>query len=86
MLMLFKTLFKLDFIYGLFELLILILTKKLIKSNVLDAFGKSINDLPLIDWNPIPVTENLSGFFFKIFLFPFLYQIRPELPIFWHAV
>jgi hypothetical protein len=66
----------------LFELLILILTKKLIKSNVLDAFGKFINDLPLINWNPIPVTENLSGFFFKIFLFPFLYQIRPELPIF----
>lgn len=63
-------------------MLILILTKKLIKSNVLDAFGKSINDLPLTDWNPIPVTENLSGFFFKIFLFPFLYQIRPELPIF----
>jgi len=43
---------------------------------------KSINDLPFADWNPIPVTENLSGFFFKIFLFPFLYQIRPELPIF----
>jgi hypothetical protein len=74
--------FSLDFTYGLFEFLILILTKKLIKSNVLDAFGKSINDLPFVDWNPIPVTENLSGFFFKIFLFPFLYQIRPELPIF----
>lgn len=63
-------------------MLILILTKNLIKSNVLEAFGKSINDLPLIDWNPIPVTENLSEFFFKIFLYPFLYQIRPELPIF----
>jgi hypothetical protein len=48
----------------------------------LDAFREFINDLPLIDWNPIPVTENLSEFFFKIFLFPFLYQIRPELPIF----
>jgi len=74
--------FSLDFRYRLFEFSILILTKKLIKSNVLDAFGKSINDLPFADWNPIPVTENLSGFFFKIFLFPFLYQIRPELPIF----
>jgi hypothetical protein len=42
--------------------------------------------LPFDDWNPIPVTENLSGFFFKMFLVPFLYQIRPELPIFWHAV
>lgn len=56
------------------------------KSKVLDSFGKSIKDLPLIDWNPIPVTENLSGFFFIMFLFPFLYQIRPEFPVFWHAV
>ena len=74
--------FNLYFTYELFELFILILTKKFIKSNVLDALGKSINDLPLMDWNPMPVTENLSGFFFKTFLFPFLYQIRPELPIF----
>jgi hypothetical protein len=63
-------------------LLILILTKNLIKSKVLDLFGKSITDFPLIAWNPIPVTENLSGFFFKMFFVPFLYQIRPELPIF----
>jgi len=82
MLILFKTELSLDFIYGLFKFLILILTKKLIKSNVFESFGKSINDLPFADWNPIPVTENLSGFFFKIFVFPFLYQIRPELPIF----
>ncbi len=77
---------RLDFIYGFFEFFSLILIKKLIKSNVLDPSGKSINDLPFVDWNPIPVTENLSGFFFKMFLVPFLYQIRPELPIFWHAV
>jgi len=77
---------RLDFIYGFFEFFSLILIKKLIKSNVLDPSGKSINDLPFADWNPIPVTENLSGFFFKMFLVPFLYQIRPELPIFWHAV
>ncbi|BDZ69685.1 hypothetical protein GCM10025861_19540 [Methanobacterium petrolearium] len=82
MLILFKMEFNLDLTYGLFEFLILILTRKLIKSNVLDPSGKSINDLPFIDWNPIPVTENLSGFFFKMFFVPFLYQIRPELPIF----
>jgi hypothetical protein len=82
MLILFKIEFSSDFTCGLFEFLILILTKKLIKSNVLEAFGKSINDLPFAAWNPIPVTENLSGFFLKVFLFPFLYQIRPELPIF----
>ena len=35
--------------YGLSEFSILTLTKKLIKSNVLDAFGKSINELPLTD-------------------------------------
>lgn len=75
-----------DFTLELFKLLILILTKNDIKSNVFDSFGKSIIDLPLIDWNPIPVSENLSGFFFNVFLIPFLYQIRPELPIFWHAV
>jgi len=86
MLMSFKIEISLDFIYGFFEFFSLILIKKLIKSNVLDPSGKSINDLPFADWNPIPVTENLSGFFFKMFLVPFLYQIRPELPIFWHAV
>jgi hypothetical protein len=86
MLILFKIEFSADFTYGLFEFLILILTRKLIKSNVLDPLGKSINDFPFADWNPIPVTDNLSGFFFRMFLFPFLYQMRPELPIFWHAV
>lgn len=45
---------------------------------MLDPSGKSINDFPFADWNPIPVTEK--------FFFSFLYQIRPELPIFWHTV
>ena len=35
--------------YMLFEFFILILIRKLIKSNVLDAFGKSINELPFTD-------------------------------------
>ena len=86
MLSLFKMELSSFFMYVLFEFSILIFTKKLIKSNVLDAFGKSINELSFTDWKPIPVTENLFGFFFKIFLFPFLYHIRPELPIFWQAV
>jgi hypothetical protein len=86
MLSLFKMELSSFFMYMLFVFFILTLTKKLMKLNVLDAFGKSINDLPFTDWKPMPVTENLFGFFFKIFLFPSLYQIRPELPIFWQAV
>lgn len=79
--------FNLDFVYGLFEFFfILILTRKLIKLNVLDPFGKCINDLSFVDWNFILVTENLYGFFsFECFYFP-LYQIRSELSMFWHVV
>jgi hypothetical protein len=49
MLLLFKMELSSFFTYILFEFLILTLTKKLIKSNVLEAFGKSINEVPFTD-------------------------------------
>ncbi|WP_409199306.1 hypothetical protein [Methanobrevibacter sp. DSM 116169] len=44
--------------------------------------GKLIVELPLIDWNPIPVIDIFSGFLIKLFFKPFLNHIRAEFVVF----